>query len=110
MTSLIWQRRERIAAIRVQGYSPLVLWQWLCFESALMLAIGCCMGAIFGIAGQLLLSHALAAVTGFPISLGVETTVIIVAFAWAAALALTIAIVPGSLAVQVSPRATSATL
>jgi putative ABC transport system permease protein len=110
MTSLIWQRRERIAAIRVQGYSPLVLWQWLCIESVLMLGTGCCMGAIFGIAGQLLLSHALAAVTGFPISLGVETTAIAVSFAWAAAIALTIITVPGALAVQVSPRATSATL
>ena len=110
MTSLIWQRRERIAAIRVQGYSPLVLWQWLCIESVLMLGTGCCMGAIFGIAGQLLLSHALAAVTGFPISLGVETGAIAVSFAWAAALALTIIAVPGSLAVQISPRATSATL
>ncbi len=109
MTSLIWQRRERIAAIRVQGYSPLVLWQWLCIESALMLGTGCCMGAIFGIAGQLLLSHALATVTGFPISLGIETTVIIASFAWAAAIALTIVIVPGSLTVQTSPRATSAT-
>ena len=109
MTSLIWQRRERIAAIRVQGYSPLVLWQWLCIESILMLATGCCMGAIFGIAGQLLLSHALAAVTGFPISLTIETTTIIISFAWAAALALTIITVPGSLAVQATPRATSAT-
>ncbi|MGA2455911.1 MAG: FtsX-like permease family protein [Solirubrobacteraceae bacterium] len=110
MTSLIWQRRDGIAAIRVQGYSPLVLWQWLCIETVLMLGTGCCMGAIFGIAGQLLLSHALAAVTGFPISLGVETAVIIVSFAWAAALALTIVAVPGSLVVQASPRATSATL
>jgi putative ABC transport system permease protein len=110
MSSLIWQRRERIAAIRVQGYSPLVLWQWLCFESILMLGTGFFMGAIFGIAGQLLLSHALAAVTGFPISLGIETTVILVSFAWAAGLAFTIVAVPGSLAVQASPRATSAAL
>lgn len=101
MTSLMWQRRERIAAIRVQGYSPLVLWQWLCVESVLMLGTGCCTGAIFGIAGQLLLSHALAAVTGFPISLGIETTVIILSFAWTTALALTIVIVPGTLAVQI---------
>jgi putative ABC transport system permease protein len=107
MTSLIWQRRERIAAIRVQGYSPLVLWQWLCIESVLMLGTGCSMGAIFGIAGQLLLSHALAAVTGFPISLGIETTAIAISFAWAATLALTIVAVPGSLAVQATPRATS---
>jgi putative ABC transport system permease protein len=110
MSSLIWQRRERIAAIRVQGYSPLVLWQWLCCESVLMLGTGFCMGAMFGIAGQLLLSHALAAVTGFPINLSVETTVILVSFAWAAGLAFTIVAVPGSLAVQTSPRATSAAL
>jgi putative ABC transport system permease protein len=110
MSSLIWQRRERIAAIRVQGYSPLVLWQWLCCESVLMLGTGCCMGAIFGIAGQLLLSHALAAVTGFPINLGVETAVIFVSFAWAAGLAFTIVAVPGSVAVQTSPRAASAAL
>ena len=110
MTSLMWQRRERIASIRVQGYSPLVLWQWLCLESILMLGTGCCMGAIFGIAGQLLLSHALAAVTGFPISLAIETTAIAVSFAWTAALALTISAVPGSLAVQASPRATTATI
>jgi putative ABC transport system permease protein len=110
MTSLIWQRRERIASIRVQGYSPLVLWQWLSIESILMLGTGCCVGTIFGVAGQLLLSHALAAVTGFPISLGVETRVIIVSFAWTAALALTIIVVPGSLAVQASPRTISATI
>jgi putative ABC transport system permease protein len=109
MTSLIWQRRERIAAIRVQGYSPFVLWQWLCIESVLILGTGCSMGAIFGIAGQFLLSHALAAVTGFPISLRIETTAIAISFAWAATLALTIIAVPGSLAVQATPRATSAT-
>jgi putative ABC transport system permease protein len=108
MTSQIWQRREQIAAIRVQGYSPIVLWQWLCVESVLMLGTGYCMGAIFGIAGQLLLSHALAAVTGFPISLGIETTILVISFLWASALALTIIAVPGSLAVQISPRATSA--
>jgi putative ABC transport system permease protein len=108
MSSLIWQRRERIAAIRVQGYSPLILWQWLCCESALMLGTGCCMGAVFGIAGQLLLSHALAAVTGFPISLGVETTVAALSFLWVGVVAFAIVAVPGYLAVHVSPRAASA--
>jgi putative ABC transport system permease protein len=108
MSSLIWQRRERIAAIRVQGYSPLVLWQWLCCESALMLGTGCCMGAAFGLAGQLLLSHALATVTGFPISLGVEATVAALSFLWVGVVAFAIVAVPGYLAVHVSPRAASA--
>jgi putative ABC transport system permease protein len=110
MTSLIWQRRQRIAAIRIQGYSPLVLWQWLCIESTLILGTGCTTGAIFGIAGQLLLSHTLAAVTGFPTSLHIETTTIAISFAWTIALALTIVTVPGSLAAQASPQTTSATV
>jgi putative ABC transport system permease protein len=108
MSSLIWQRRERIAAIRVQGYSRPILWEWLCWESAIMLGTGCLMGAAFGIAGQLLLSHALAAVTGFPISLHVETTVAALSFLWVGGIAFAIVAVPGGLAVNVSPRAASA--
>jgi putative ABC transport system permease protein len=108
MSSLIWERRDRIAAIRVQGYAPMILWQWLCCESALMLGTGCCMGVLFGIGGQLLISHALAVVTGFPISLGVETTVAVLSFLWVSVVAFAIAAVPGYLVVHVSPRATSA--
>jgi putative ABC transport system permease protein len=108
MGSLIWQRREQIAAIRVQGYPPLVLWRWLCWESALMLGTGCCMGVAFGVVGQLLLSHALAAVTGFPISLGIETTVAVMSFLWVGTVAFAIVAVPGYFAVYVSPRAASA--
>jgi putative ABC transport system permease protein len=109
MTSQIWQRRELIASIRVQGYARLVLWRWLAIESLLALGTGCCIGTIFGTAGQLLLSHALAAVTGFPINPGIETTTIIITFTWATGIALTIITVPGSLAVQTPPQATSAT-
>lgn len=108
MGSLIWQRRERIAAIRVQGYSPMVLWQWLCCESALMLGTGCCMGAAFGLAGQILLSHALAAVTGFPISLGVEATVAVFSVLWVGVVALAVVAIPGYLAANVPPRAAGA--
>ena len=106
--SLIWQRRDRIARIRVQGYSPKVLWLWLCCESALMLATGCCIGAVFGVGGQLLLSHALATVTGFPISLGVESNVIWLSFVGVGVVAFAIVSVPGYLVVHVAPKAASA--
>jgi putative ABC transport system permease protein len=108
MGSLIWQRRERIAAIRVQGYAPAIVWQWLCCESAVMLAIGCSMGVAFGIAGQLLLSHALAAVTGFPIALGVETTVALSSVLSVGVVAFAIVAVPGYVAANEFPRAASA--
>jgi hypothetical protein len=73
-----------------------------------MLGTGCCMGVAFGIVGQLLLSHALAAVTGFPIALGIETTVAVMSFLWVGIVAFAILAVPGYFAVHVSPRAASA--
>ena len=44
-----------------------MLWRWLLCESALLLVAGCLIGAVFGLYGQLLVSHFLASVTGFPI-------------------------------------------
>jgi putative ABC transport system permease protein len=108
MGSLIWQRRERVAAIRVQGYRPWILWMWLCCESALMLGIGCSLGVIFGVGGQLLLSHALVKVTGFPIALGVETRAAELSVLWVGAVAFAIIAVPGYLVANVDPRAASA--
>ena len=70
--SMIWERRGYVAFLRCQGFRKSVLWRWLLWESALLLSVGCLTGAVFGICGQLLLSHALASVTGFPISFGVE--------------------------------------
>ena len=67
MGSMIWQRRPQLAYIKRQGYKRGVLWRALLCESALLLGAGCSLGALFGIYGQLLLSHALASVTGFPI-------------------------------------------
>ncbi len=68
----LWQRRDRIANMRVLGYRRRVLWRALCCESATLLAAGCIVGTIFGLVGQLMLSHALGSVTGFPIVFDVE--------------------------------------
>ncbi len=45
MASLIWQRRERIAYIKRQGFTRGLLWRALCFESAVLLLAGCSIGA-----------------------------------------------------------------
>ena len=70
--TLLWQRRERIANLRVLGSSRRILWRALCYESLMLLLAGCAIGTIFGLIGQLMLSHALGAVTGFPIVFDVE--------------------------------------
>lgn len=70
--ALLWQRRDRIASMRVLGYKRYVLWRAMCYESAMLLVAGCTIGIIFGLLGQLMLSHALGSVTGFPIVFDVE--------------------------------------
>ena len=101
MTSMIWQRRERIAYIKRQGFTRGLLWRVLFFESAVLLGAGCSIGAVFGLYGQLLISHALATVTGFPIAISVGALIAVTSFAVVSAAALAIVAVPGFLAVRV---------
>ena len=105
--SLFWQRRGFVAFIRCQGFRKPVLWRWLLWESSLLLGIGCLAGAIFGVYGQLLLSHALATVTGFPISFNLEVLVALSTFALVSIAAVAVVAVPGYLIVRAPPKAVS---
>ncbi len=107
MGSMIWQRRPQLAYIKRQGYKRGVLWRALLCESALLLGAGCSLGALFGVYGQLLLSHALASVTGFPIVFSAGGLQAISSFALVSAAAVAILALPGYLAVRVSPTTVS---
>ena len=107
MGSMIWQRRPQLAYIKRQGYKRGVLWRALFWESSLLLTAGCVIGAIFGLYGQLLISHALATVTGFPVIINVGILIAISSFAIVCAAALAILALPGYLAVQVRPTSVS---
>jgi putative ABC transport system permease protein len=103
MGAMIWQRRLRLADMKVDGFSKTILWRALLVESALLLGAGCSIGAVFGMYGQLLLSHALASVTGFPVVFSVGALVAIGSFALVTVVAVLIVAVPGYLAVRVRP-------
>jgi putative ABC transport system permease protein len=105
--SMIWQRRPQLAYIKRQGYKRGVLWRALLCESALLLVSGCAIGALFGLYGQLLLSHALASVTGFPVVISFTGTIALFSFAVVSAVALAILALPGYLAVRVRPTTVS---
>ena len=107
--SMIWQRRPQLAYIKRQGYKRGVLWRALLCESALLLGSGCLLGAGFGIYGQLLLSHALASVTGFPIVFSAGGATALSSFALVSAAGVAILALPGYLAVRVRPTTVSAT-
>ena len=101
MGSMIWQRRDLISFMKVDGYRRGVLWRWLLCESIIMLLVGCFTGALFGLYGQLLISHALATVTGLPITLGAETLIALSSVLLVSAIVTAIIAMPGYLVVRV---------
>lgn len=101
MGAAIWQRRDLIAFIKVQGYEEGVLRRWLLFEAAILLVAGCSIGAVFGLYAQLLGSHFLATVTGFPIVFIIEWFAAISSFALVSVVALAVVALPGYLIVRV---------
>jgi putative ABC transport system permease protein len=107
MGSMIWQRRDLVAFIKCQGFKKSVLWRWLLCESALLLGAGCFIGALFGLYGQLLGSHALAAVTGFPIFFDVGYLLALSSFALVSVVAVAVVSIAGYLVVRVPPRTVS---
>ncbi|MGA9876318.1 MAG: ABC transporter permease [Solirubrobacteraceae bacterium] len=103
MGAMIWQRRPRLAGMKVDGFNQGELWRALLWESAMLLGAGCSIGAIFGLYGQLVLSHALVSVTGFPVVFSVGISVAVASFAIVIMIALAMVALPGYLAAQVKP-------
>jgi putative ABC transport system permease protein len=103
MGGMIWQRRPAIAGLKVDGFSERELWRALLLESGLLLGTGCAVGAAFGLGGQVLLSRALGAVTGFPVFYTPGLLVALAILAIVLAVALSMLALPGLLAVRVQP-------
>jgi putative ABC transport system permease protein len=103
MGAMLWQRRPRLAGMKVDGFGQGELWGALLWESALLLGIGCSVGAAFGLYGQLVLTHALVSVTGFPVVFSIGIPVAAVSLAVVTVIALAVVALPGYLAVQVKP-------
>jgi putative ABC transport system permease protein len=103
MGTMVWQRRPRLARLKAQGFTRGILWRALLWESVVLLGAGCLIGAIFGIYGQLLISHALASVTGFPVILAVGALGAAASSALVSVVAVAIVAVPGHRAASVKP-------
>jgi putative ABC transport system permease protein len=101
MGAMIWQRRARLADMKVDGFSRLVLWRALLWESAILLGVGCALGAAFGLYGELLLTRALSVVYGFPVIEVSPLPAALGSFALITAVAVSIVALPGYLAARV---------
>ena len=105
MGYMVWQRRARLARLKLDGFSDLSIWRTLLLESVLLVGSGCAIGAVFGLAGQLLGSHAILDVTGFPVVFTFGLALALGSLVLVTAVAVAIAAVPGYLVARVRPAA-----
>jgi putative ABC transport system permease protein len=102
MGAMVWQRRPRLAKLKLEGFSPRELWGTILLESALLLLVGCAGGALLGLLGQQLLDRALASVINYPVVRSLALPTALGALAIVTAAALAVLSVPGYLASRVS--------
>lgn len=103
LSSILWQQRPALSALRLEGSRPHRLARLLLVEASFVLGVGCACGIVAGLAGQLAIDAYLAHVTGFPVqrlatSLRPIEVGVVVALAVLAIVAL-----PGWLASRISP-------
>jgi putative ABC transport system permease protein len=99
--AMIWQRRPRLAKLKLEGFSPGDLWATILFESLLLLLVGCASGALLGLLGQQLLDRALSAVVNYPVVSSVAVPTAFTSLALVTAAALAVLSVPGYFAARV---------
>jgi putative ABC transport system permease protein len=103
VANMIWQRRGRLAKLKLEGFDRGELWRTIVLESVLLVAVGCLGGALFGLLGQQLLDRALANVMNFPVVYSVAVVPALLSLAVVTAAAASIIALPGYLAAGVAP-------
>ena len=101
LSAMIWQRRPRLAKLRLDGLPRVDLWGTILLEGALLVGVGALAGAAFGIYGQQLADRALEQTVNFPIAPSVSVAGAISSLALMVTTALTSLSIPGYLAASV---------
>lgn len=104
LSATLWQRRARLASLKIQGYDPAQLWRGLLLESAAMLWVGCAAGALMGVFGHALASRWLTLTTSFPAPFAVGMPQVFLTLGLILGIALAVIAIPGLAAARVSPR------
>jgi putative ABC transport system permease protein len=99
--AMIWQRRPRLAKLRLEGLQQRDLWLMVLLEAVLLLGVGCIAGTIFGVYGQQLADRALAVTINFPVVHSVTTPGALSGLTLVPVTALAILAIPGYLAASV---------
>jgi putative ABC transport system permease protein len=100
MGAMVWQRRPRLARLKLDGLSRGLLWRTILLEGLLLLGIGCATGAVFGLYGQQLADRALAEAVNFPIVYSTSAPTVLATLGLTIAAALALLAIPGYLAAR----------
>ena len=103
MGAAVWQQRRRLAVLRMQGFDAGQVWRLLLVQSALVLAVGSALGAVFGLGGQVLATRWTSLTTGFPSIFSPAFALAGLTFAGVALVSLLVVSIPGYAASRVSP-------
>jgi putative ABC transport system permease protein len=101
ISAMMWQRRPRLARLRLEGLPRRDLWLTTVLESLLLLGVGCATGTIFGIYGQQLADRALVETINFPVIHTIAASGVLSSLVLVPATALAILAIPGYLAASV---------
>ncbi|HWY18233.1 MAG TPA: FtsX-like permease family protein [Solirubrobacteraceae bacterium] len=104
LSAAVWQRRSRLASLKVQGYDSGQLWRALLLESVITVGVGCTVGAAVGVYGHALAGRWLKLTTGFPAPFAVAPTQMALTLALITVVALTVIAIPGLAAARVPAR------
>jgi putative ABC transport system permease protein len=104
LSAAVWQRRARLASLKIQGYDTAQLWRALLLESAIVLGVGCVVGALAGIYGHALASRWLRLETGFPAPFEVGLGRVLLTLSLLAFIALAVIALPGLAAARAPAR------
>jgi putative ABC transport system permease protein len=91
----VWQRRSRLAQLRVQGFSYSQVWAALLAETAILGGFGGALGAVFGLYGERLAARWLVLTTGFPTVYQPAGMLALATFLGITGAALAVAALPG---------------
>jgi putative ABC transport system permease protein len=104
LSATVWQRRTRLASLKIQGYEPSQLWGGLLLESTVMLGVGSTIGALMGVYGHALAGHWLTITTGFPAPFSIGAAHVFLTLGLIMAIALAVIALPGVAAARVPAR------
>ncbi len=104
LSATVWQRRSRLASLKIQGYNEGQLWRGLLLESGVMLGTGSAVGAVVGVYGHTLAARWLTIATGFPAPFSVGAAQVFLTLALITTIALVVIAIPGLVAARVPPH------